>query len=313
MGESVLSIKELTKYYGEKAAVDNVSFDVERGRIIGLLGPNGAGKTTVIRIIMGILSATKGSVEYGINGTTSSLNKRMIGYLPEERGLYDDVKVLENLIYLGTLKGMRRKEAQERAMEWLERLELDDYANQKLEKLSKGMQQKVQFIGSILHKPALLVLDEPFSGLDPVNQDVFKEIIRELCNEGITILLSAHQLNVVEELCEVIFMIHNGKQVLFGDLEEIKNKYDEYIVNIRYPEGQDISHIRNIRGSEIVIDNPGRIYFRYSGTDTTSDLLGRLSSKMKIDEIRIEKPPLHDIFVNIVKKRGEHIEESELS
>jgi len=212
--ETILDVKGLTKSFGNKKAVDNISLSVTRGEVMGLLGPNGAGKTTAIRMIMGIMAPDAGEISFNFGDGPQPLDKSRIGYLPEERGLYDDARVIENLLYLAGLKGMPAAEARREALQWLERLDLGAYANQKLEKLSKGMQQKVQFIASILHRPVLVLFDEPFSGLDPVNQDVIKEIIRELRDGGTTVLLSAHQMNMVEELCDSIFLINHGREVL---------------------------------------------------------------------------------------------------
>ncbi|HHY24937.1 MAG TPA: ABC transporter ATP-binding protein [Clostridiaceae bacterium] len=309
MERVVLTVSNLSKNYGEIKAVDDVSFEIHKSEIMGLVGPNGAGKSTVIRIIMGILASSGGKVEFPLNGKSASLDKERVGYLPEERGLYNDVKVLDNLIYLAELKGISRKEAKYRAMKWLERLDLADYANKKLEKLSKGMQQKVQFIGAILHKPDLVVLDEPFSGLDPLNQEIFKEIIQQLGKDGTTVLLSAHQMNVVEELCDSVFMIHKGKQVLYGNLREIKKEYKEYIINISYQEGEDISFLKDNTDLLVLKEQPQYISFRYSGDATVNNLIQNIMSKLKVEEIRAEKPPLHDIFIQIVKERGEEIEE----
>ncbi|EEG77934.1 ABC transporter ATP-binding protein [Dethiobacter alkaliphilus] len=308
MQQEALVINNLSKSYGNFKAVNNISFTVNKGEIMGLLGPNGAGKSTAIRIIMGILSASSGEVKFLFNGDSSVLDKSKIGYLPEERGLYDDVKVLDNLLYLASLKGVPQNEAKEEAMNWLERLNLANYANSKLEKLSKGMQQKVQFIGAILHKPALVVLDEPFSGLDPVNQDVFKEIILELGRQGTTVLLSAHQMNVVEELCDRIFMINKGKQVLFGSLKEIKQGFKEYMVKITYQGDGDVSFLQHKSGVSRLHQGRHSVTFSYEADLGISELLQEITEKVAVEEIRAEKPPLHDIFIQTVQQRGEEIE-----
>ncbi len=308
--EEVLSVQNLIKTYGDITAVDNVSFNVKKGDIMGLVGPNGAGKTTTIRIIMGILSQNKGEVTYYVNGKSTSMDKTQIGYLPEERGLYDDVNVLDNLIYLGTLKAKPRSECRTQGLHWLKKVGLEEYAYKKLEKLSKGMQQKVQFIGAVLHKPKLLMLDEPFSGLDPVNQEFFKEIIYELQKEGTAILLSAHQMNLIEELCDTVFFINEGKQVLYGSINEIKREYSEYIVDIHYKEDEDVSFLTSIQGVEVTRKEGGRILMRYSGGATTSDLVQTISSNLELEDISVQKPSLHDIFIQTVKKRGGNIEEA---
>ncbi len=310
--EPILSVKNLTKSFAGKVVVNDISFSVKKGEIMGLLGPNGAGKTTAIRIIMGILAGDSGRINFLFNGKSTKMDKNKIGYLPEERGLYDDAKVLDILIYLAGLKGIPQDKARDEGLEWLKKVDLGDYAQQKLEKLSKGMQQKVQFIASILHKPALVMLDEPFSGLDPLNQDFIKETIRELRNEGMTVLLSAHQMNLVEEICDSIFMINKGKQVLSGKLDEIKEGYKEHKVHIRFPEGEDSSFLNEMSGVKIENQDKRRILLRYSGSTTISAFLNAVSSKLSVEEITVEKPPLHDIFIQTVKERGETIEESEI-
>ncbi len=194
----MLTVNNLTKSFGKIIAVNDISFSVNKGEIMGFLGPNGAGKTTAIRMIMGIIKADRGDINFYYNNQEQpeALDKNKIGYLPEEKGLYDDVKVIDNLIYLAFLKGLSRKEAKKRGLEWLERLGLEDYFNQKLEKLSRGMKQKVQFIASIIHEPDFVVLDEPFAGLDPINQEFVIEIIRELQKQGLTILFSAQPIKM---------------------------------------------------------------------------------------------------------------------
>ncbi len=311
--ENALTVHGLTKTFGDKIAVDSISFEVKRGDILGLLGPNGAGKTTAIRMIMGILAPDRGEVAFHFNGRTTSLEKRRIGYLPEERGLYDDAGVLETLIYLATLKDTPREQAKAWALDWLHRFGLKEYANHKLEKLSKGMQQKVQFIATVLHQPEVVMLDEPFSGLDPLNQDLFMDFIRELQNQGTTILLSAHQMNMVEELCQRIFMINQGRQVLYGSLEEIKRQHQEHLVTLSFPLEEDPSFLKDQFRMVTVSEAPGRITFRYSPTSevpSINELLGMLSSRLNLEEVSVQKPPLHDIFVQKVQKRGESIEDA---
>ncbi|MDQ7789811.1 MAG: DUF4162 domain-containing protein, partial [Clostridia bacterium] len=237
------------------------------------------------------------------------LEKSRVGYLPEERGLYEDVKVLDNLVYLAGLKGMPRKDAVADGMVWLRRLGLEDYAHKKVEKLSKGMQQKVQFIASILHHPQLVLFDEPFSGLDPVNQDFIKSIIRELQAEGITVILSAHQMNLVEELCDSIFLINRGREILSGNLQEIKKGYKENVVELRYAPSCDSSFLKHIPGTRVLREEPGAATLRYGGSAVMAELLKDLSANLDIEEISIRKPPLHEIFIETIKERGECIDE----
>lgn len=300
----ILDVKDLSKSFGAKKAVDGISFGAARGEILGLLGPNGAGKTTAIRMIMGILAPDGGEISFRFNGHYQHLDKSRIGYLPEDRGLYEDVKVADNLVYLAGLKGKPAGEARREAQQWLERLDLADYAGQKLEKLSKGMQQKVQFVASILHRPPLVLFDEPFSGLDPVNQDFFKEIIRELQAGGTTVLLSAHQMNMVEELCDSIFLINHGREVLSGNLQKIKEDYKEYIVELHYDPAAGGASLNMVPGLRLVKEQPGLAVARYSGSAGINSLLRELGAKLKIRAITVEKPPLHEIFIETVRERG---------
>ena len=300
----ILDVKELSKSFGEKKAVDGISFGVARGEILGLLGPNGAGKTTAIRMIMGILAPDAGEISFNFNGRYQRLDKSRIGYLPEDRGLYEDVKVADNLVYLAGLKGKPAGEARQEALQWLERLDLGAYAGQKLEKLSKGMQQKVQFVASILHRPPLVLFDEPFSGLDPVNQDFFKEIIRELRAGGTTVLLSAHQMNMVEELCDSIFLINQGRRVLSGNLQKIKDDYKEYIVELHYDPAGNGASLNMVPGLRLVKEQPGLAVARYSGSAGINSLLQELGAKVTVRAITVEKPPLHEIFIETVRERG---------
>ena len=304
--QPVLSVENLSRSFGKKQAVDDISFEALPGEIMGFLGPNGAGKTTTIRIIMGILAADGGRVVFHFPGHAAGrMDKTQIGYLPEERGLYDDARVLDTLVYLAELKGKLRQQARREAMAWLKRLELEDYATQKLEKLSKGMQQKVQFVAAVLHKPPLLVLDEPFSGLDPINQDLFKDMVRTLCSQGTTILLSAHQMNLVEEMCDTLFMINEGRRVLYGRLRDIKESYAESLVSIEHHGEADLSFLHAIEGVRNVEPNGDTVRFRYAGAEPdVNHLLKEVGGRMVIRGISVSKPPLHEIFVQTVKDRG---------
>lgn len=304
----ILEVENLSKDFGSKKAVDRISFGVPSGEIMGLLGPNGAGKTTAIRMIMGILLPDTGEIGFNFTGHFQPLDKGKIGYLPEERGLYEDARVVDNLVYLAGLKGMPADEARREARQWLERLDLSDYAGQKLEKLSKGMQQKVQFVASILHRPPLVLFDEPFAGLDPVNQDFFKEIIRELQSGGTTVLLSAHQMNLVEELCDSIFLINHGREILSGQLQQIKDAYRENIVELHYDPSEESDFLKTIRDLRILREQPGLAVMRYRGRAGINALLQEFSSRLTVRAITVKKPPLHEIFIETVRERGEKIE-----
>ncbi len=306
MSESVLSVRALHKRYGKKEAVRGISFDVAAGEIFGILGPNGAGKTTAIRMMMGVLQPDEGEIDYHLHGNGDTyLDRALLGYLPEERGLYDDVPVLRSLTYLGELKGISPAESRRRAEQWLETMALQEYGQIKLEKLSKGMQQKVQFIAAVLHKPPLLLLDEPFSGLDPVNQDLFKGLIRKLQKEGTTVLLSAHQMNLVEELCSRIFMIHQGEEVLYGTVQDIKDNYHEYSVQISFDGDQNgDAYLRSQRGIRNLQGADGEYHFRLSTDNDVNKLLAEMAKMGPIKKMQIQKPSLHEIFVQTVADRG---------
>lgn len=310
--ENILHVNNLTKSFAGKTVVDSISFNVERGKIMGLLGPNGAGKTTAIRMIMGILSPNAGTINFYLNGNATTMDKSKIGYLPEERGLYDDAKVLESLTYLGELKGMSRAKAKEESLKWLHKVNLSEYGQQKLEKLSKGMQQKIQFIAAVLHKPALVMLDEPFSGLDPINQDFLKATILELQKEGITVMISAHQMSLVEELCDSIFMINKGKQVLSGDLERIKSDFKEHKIAIKFAPGEDISFLEQLPEVKIEEQRRNSARLRHTGSTLINNFLREISDRINLEEITVEKPPLHDIFIQTARERGEVVEEHEI-
>jgi ABC-2 type transport system ATP-binding protein len=302
MEMSVLALDGVCKRFGDVPAVSDVSFAARRGEILGFLGPNGAGKTTTLRMIMGILRPDRGAIRFSLDGASERAPKRRIGYLPEERGLYDDAKVLDLLVYLGGLKGLRRDEARRRAEDWLARFELDAWARRKVAKLSKGMQQKVQFIAAILHAPDLIVFDEPFSGLDPVFQDLFKGAIRELRDRGAAILLSSHQMNRVEELCDHIVLIHHGREVLRGSLEEIKASTGTHVARVRC--APDVARLGAMPG---ILDLEVRgdvATFTLAASVEPDRFVRDLPEDLTLLEISIERPPLHDIFVSIVEGAG---------
>jgi len=297
--ERSLEIVDVRKAFDSVRAVDGISFDGRPGEILGLLGPNGAGKTTTIRMIMGILQPDSGEIRYTFADSTPSNIKERIGYLPEERGLYGDAKVLDLLAYFGELKGLDRVDARSRAKDWIERLDLADWASKKVDKLSKGMQQKVQFAAAVLHRPDLAILDEPFSGLDPVHQDLIKDFIRTLREEKMTVLLSSHQMNLVEELCDRIFLIHRGRRVLYGDLVQVKESFGDHSVGIRF------------EGDPTVLSSiPGVREFRHEG-NTAHFVLDRGSNPdafvrsvpdaITIRAIHVDHPPLHDIFIRTIE------------
>lgn len=223
----------VTKRFGNHTAVSDFHFGVPRGSIYGLLGPNGSGKTTMIRMIMGILLPDEGSVEL-LGGPPDFAHRARVGYLPEERGVYEKMRVLDQLVFLGEIRGVARSVVKTRGLEWLERLKLAEWAHRRVEDLSKGMQQKVQFIGTVLHDPDLLILDEPFSGLDPINQDVLEAIVKEEASRGKTVLFSTHLMEQAERLCERVCLISDSRKVLDGDLKELKRRRRSGVVAVEF-------------------------------------------------------------------------------
>lgn len=293
-----LQIDSVTKRFGTHVANDNVSFDVERGRIFGLLGPNGAGKTTLIRMITNIIVPDSGTIMIDGN-VVSPLQQNVIGYLPEERGLYKKLKVGEQLTYFGRLKGLSATESLRRGLWWLERLDAVGWENKKVQELSKGMQQKVQFIATILHEPTLLILDEPFSGLDPVNSDLLIRVVKELQAKGTTILLSTHQMDQVERLCDDIVLINKGRIVLEGSVGDVKSRFRSDRVILEY-EGDD-STLRSRHTAHITQAKEGRIEFRLEENSVSSnDLLADALASVHVRKFEVASPSLHDIFVRTV-------------
>ncbi len=293
----MLSVIDLKKAYGNTKALDGVSFEVEPGKIFGLLGPNGAGKTTTIRIALGIIEADSGSVLFKGQKLTISM-KDSLAYLPEERGLYRKSKVIDVLVYFGGLRNVPPVEARKRAMQWLKRLELGGIANHKVDELSKGMQQKVQFISCLLHEPALLILDEPFSGLDPVNQIVVKDLIREMKTQGKTIIFSTHQMEQAEKLCDQICLINNGRVVLYGDLGEVKRNYGNNMIHMEF-EG-DSTKLRELQSlaSMDLYENYAEIKAR-DGT-TPQELLRKAVGLVDVTKFSVEEASLNAIFIDKV-------------
>lgn len=230
---SILRLENVVKTYQNNVAVDGVSFEVPKGKIFGLLGPNGAGKTSLIRIITTITNADEGTV-FLDGEKLNSRHPEQIGYMPEERGLYKKMKVGDHLMYLAQLKGFSRRQAKEEIDRWFQKFEITDWWNKKVEELSKGMQQKIQFIATVLHRPKLLILDEPFSGLDPINTNLIKDEIHELNENGTSIIFSTHRMEQVEEICERIVLINKGRNIMEGEVATVKNNFKENLFKIDY-------------------------------------------------------------------------------
>ena len=291
----MIQVESLVKHYARVKAVDGVTFAVGPGEIFGLLGPNGAGKTTIIRTLMDIIKPDRGSVQI-MGQPVSEASKARIGYLPEERGLYQNYRLLECLTYLGALKGMVRADARESAIGLLARAGLDEYAGRKVKELSKGMTQKAQFVATIVHDPELLIMDEPFQGLDPVNTDLLKTILLEEQARGKTVILSTHNMNQVEEMCDRILLIDHGRAVLYGPLEEIKERYAEHAVILEcstLPEG-----LRGVQRSE----RHNRAYELILEPDATPQSLLRqlVEADVVVDRFEVATPPLEQIFIDVV-------------
>ncbi|MBW3534640.1 MAG: ATP-binding cassette domain-containing protein [Gemmatimonadetes bacterium] len=302
-------LEGVTKRFGRHTAVDGLDLEIPRGSIYGLLGPNGSGKTTTLRMIMAILRPDAGRVRL-FGDEPDEARRRRVGYLPEERGVYRKMKVLELLVFLGEIRGVRRATARERASAWLERLELSPWADQKVEDLSKGMQQKVQFIGTVLHEPDLLILDEPFSGLDPINQDVLEAIVRDLHAAGATVLFSTHLMDQAERLCERVCLISRARKVLDGDLREIKRRERRGVLAVEF-EGPD----GWIEGPEVSSRQPapdGSVHLLLrDGADAQAVLRRGVASGAEIRRFELVEPRLHEIFVRHAGHRPES-EEAEV-
>lgn len=298
--QNVISVENVSKNYGDFRAVDQLSFRVHAGEIFALLGPNGSGKTTTIRMILDILKPDTGNIALFGSPITDGIKDR-IGYLPEERGLYRKAKVLEVMAYLGTLKGMSPKTAEARSRELLEKLELGDNINSKVSELSKGMQQKVQFAVTVLHHPDLIIIDEPFSGLDPVNTRVVKSLIEEMKAEGVAIVMSTHQMAQVEAMADRMLMIHKGQQKLYGVVDTIRREHAQNAIIV---EGQaDWQALPGVISIE-ALNNGQRGTLLHLGPDTTPDVV--LAAIAQSPDAYIERferaiPSLDDVFIQVVE------------
>jgi len=293
-------LEGVTKRYDSLTAVGNLNLHIGRGAVFGLLGPNGAGKTTTLRMIMRILIPDEGSIRV-LGRPLDENTQDMIGYLPEERGLYPRMKLRQVLVFMAALKGLSEDEAGRRAGEWLERLELKEWADKRVIDLSKGMQQKAQFIAAALHRPPLLILDEPFSGLDPVNAVTIKDIMLEMRNQGTTIILSTHRMEQVEMMCDSICLINKGQDVLSGDLRTIKKSYGKNMVRIEYT------------GDGHFLDQPALVEHvnRYGavveaklkpGADPQEILKAAVLNGTRISHFELMEPPLNEIFIEKVSE-----------
>lgn len=292
-----LVVQNVKKSYGDKTVVDGISFEMNHPGVFGLLGTNGAGKTTTIRMILGILKKDSGEINW--NGKKVERKNVNFGYLPEERGIYPKIKIIEQLTYFAKLKGMKEAPAKEEIKKWAEKLKVSDYLEMTAEKLSKGNQQKIQFIASILHSPELIILDEPFSGLDPVNTELLKNVIIELVSEGKYIIMSSHQMSSIEEFCTEVLILNKGKTVLQGNLNEIKSKYPANRISVIAD--RNIDNIIKDLGLEIYIEKDNNYEIKIQSEEDGYKLFKQLSNQdVKVTKFEIKKPSLNDIFIEKV-------------
>ncbi len=293
-------LEQVSKRFGSVVAVDNLSLRVEQGAVFGLLGPNGAGKTTSLRMILHILAPDEGTIQV-FGQPASGRTQDLIGYLPEERGLYARMKVREVLVFLAALKGLSEAEALKRVHQWLERLELAAWAEKKIIDLSKGMQQKAQFIAAVIHRPPLLILDEPFTALDPINATLIKDIMLELRAQGSTIILSTHRMEQVEMMCDAICLINRGRSVLAGELRAIKQSYGKNTLRIEYSgDGNflDLPHlVEKLNHFGAVVEAKLR-----PGADPQEILKAAVARGVRLSRFELVEPPLHDIFIEKVSE-----------
>lgn len=307
-----LEVRNITKSFGDKQVLHGISFEVLSGRALGLLGRNGAGKTTTIRILMDVFHANSG--ELYLDGEKFNQRKHLIGYLPEERGLYPKKKVIDQMVYLGRIRGISKAEAIANSKKWLKRLEISEYENAKLETLSKGNQQKVQLASTLVCNPEIVILDEPFSGLDPVNSRILQDVVKELISDNKLVIFSSHQMSYVEEFCEDIVIINKGDVVLAGDLEKIKRKFGEnqlVISAVNYNLDELEQLLKNALSDIIEITGKTRneLIVRNIGNVSRKEILTRIMSQnIDIEHFETYKPSLNDIFVSQV---GEETEEKD--
>ncbi|MBD3413012.1 MAG: ATP-binding cassette domain-containing protein [Candidatus Aminicenantes bacterium] len=299
---NAIEVENISKRYGQFFAVDNLSFQVPEASVYGLLGPNGAGKTTTIRMIMNVLIPDKGRIRV-LGEKMSEAMKTRIGYLPEERGLYPKMKVGELLVFLANLKDFRGPQAKEAIDSWLDRFDLLEWKEKKVEELSRGMQQKVQFIATVIHKPELIILDEPFSGLDPVNTKLLKDIMLEMRDQGVTIIFSTHRMEQVEMICDNICLINKAQSVLKGNLDQIKREYGKNMVILEY-EG-DSRQVKQYPGTETIDDYGKYMEIKLKDQADPQELLASLAGKIRVDRFEIKEPTLNAIFIEKVGEKNE--------
>ena len=301
--ETLLTVAHLKKHYEGHKAVDDISFDLPKGTIFGLLGPNGAGKTTLLRMITGILYPDEGTIHFNGNAFDAENDNQRIGYMPEERGLYKKMQIGEQLIYLGQLKNMSKAEAKSKAMYWVRHFDLSNWWNKKVGDLSKGMQQKVQFISTILHEPQLLILDEPFSGLDPINSNLIKQEIYNLCEKGTTVIFSTHRMEQVEEICEHIVLVNKGRKILDGRVAAIKEQFKKKAFSLTLD--KPLEDATTSENAPFVIESvdASRLVVKLNAEATNNQLLAFFMQKgYGIQAFNEILPSINDVFIEIVQQ-----------
>jgi len=296
---SAVEVTHITKTFGSLRAVDDVSFNIEKGELFGLLGPNGAGKTTAIRCMLDIFKPDSGTVAI-LGGAMNEAKKSQIGYMPEERGLYQDITLERCLTYLGSLKGLSPARVKKNTATYLERFDLLAHKGKKVKELSKGMQQKAQIIATLLHQPELLIVDEPFGGLDPINTQLVKDLLCEQHQQGVTIILCSHQMNLVEELCQRIVLIDHGRALLYGDLEEIRQRFSGHAVIVDTPDS-----LPSLPGIEQVEQFNGSYKLTLSPSLQPQEILRSLvQADVNLEGFRIATPSLDEIFIRVVREEA---------
>ncbi len=297
----MLEAREVRKSFGDVRAVDGLSFSARPGEIFGLIGPNGAGKSTTIRMAMNIIAPDSG--EISINGRPlAEEDKAIVGYLPEERGLYRKIKVSEMLLYIASLKGMSAPDATASMDAWLKRFDILDWKGRKIDELSKGMAQKVQFVATVIHKPQLVLFDEPFSGLDPMSQDILLEAMLELKAAGVTVLFSTHIMEHAEKICERILLVNRGREIVSGSLAEVKSKHGRNAVQIEFD--GDAAFVEGLPCVESVRRFPRWIEAQLKPSSDSDELYRALAGKLKVRRFELVAPSLHKIFVSLVGDAG---------
>ena len=297
----VLEIQQLKKYFSGQKAVDDISFSINKGSIFGLLGPNGAGKTTLLRMITGIFYPDEGNILLNGQSFNPLTDVGNIGYMPEERGLYKKMKIGEQVLYLAQLKGLDKKEAKERVKEWFVKFQMESWWNKKVEDLSKGMSQKLQFVTTVLHNPDLIILDEPFSGLDPVNANLIKDEIFKLAQKGATIIFSTHRMEQVEEICDHIVLVNKGKKILDGGVENIKQQFKKNIFEIEFDNivlaEHTATHLFNVESVE-----EKKLTLRINDQFTNNQILSYfIERNLGVRSFNEILPSLNDIFIELVQ------------